>query len=448
MGTTGRTSRRFQLLAAALLMVLGVAACSGSKSSDQAGGSTSKTVNWWGWAPGKALADTYIAAFSKAHPDVKVVYKEVPYAEYVNALRLGLQADSGPDVFALQPGEITDRFGPSAADLTSRADTDLGKDWRSTITGEAQSQFEVDGKQLGMPVQLSASGLLWYNKSLFDANHLTPPTTAAEVQQVCDAFAKKKVTCFEQGAKDSWANIDFYMTLAADTAPGAFYEAIDGKRRWTDPGLVAAFKTWKDMFDKGYFGKGAAGLAVYPDASANFAQGRSAMTLLGTWQASFMDAASLKLSREGKGTTKELPVILPLAFPDMNGDGKKPKTFGGPDYGLAINSKSSAQDAAWTFVRWLSTDKAGQQLIAANKFLPALSGVPLSSKGLVDQAAQEPALKQVLSFMADIDGYREIPYAKIKTALGDALSALSVGQQTPEQAAQAVQQASEQITRR
>lgn len=426
-----------------------VAACSGGgaggSSGGEAGGSTSTTVNWWGWAPGKELADSYIAAFAKDNPDIKVVYKEVPYADYVNALRLGLQSDAGPDVFALQPGEITDRFGPSAADLAKRATADLGADWTSKITGDAQAQFTTDGKQLGMPVQLSASGMLWYNKSLFDANDLTPPTTGEELAKVCAAFAVKKITCLGQGAKDAWANIDFYMTLAADTAPGAFYEAVEGKRPWTDPGLVAAFQDWQDMFDQGYFGSGAAGVAVYPDASADFAQGKSAMTLLGTWQASFMDKESLKLAQEGKSTNT--PVILPLAFPDINGDGTAPKTFGGPDYGLAISSNSDAQDASWTFVKWLSMSQSGQKLIADNKFLPALTDVPLSSEGLVDPTVQKPALQEVVSFMSDIGGYREIPYAEIKTALGDALSALAVDRQTPEAAAQAVQQASEQISR-
>ncbi|WP_307849150.1 ABC transporter substrate-binding protein [Micromonospora sp. U56] len=420
-----------------------MAACGGG-GGDGGGGSSSKTVNWWGWAPGNDLATKYVAAFNKEHPDIKVVYKEIPYADYVNALRLGLRSDSGPDVFALQPGEITDRFGPSGMDLTARARQSLGADWASTIVGESHTQFARDGKQFGMPVQLSASGMVWYDKTLFDQHGLKPPTNADELRKVCAAFASLSVVCMAQGAKDAWANIDFYMTLAADTVPGAFYEAVDGKRPWTDPGLVRAFELWRQMFTEGIFGKGSAGLAVYPDTVGQFANGKAAMIMLGTWQAGFMDAAALKLGQEGKFVPR---VMLPVAFPDVNGDGQPPKTFGGPDYGLAINSRSDAQDAAWTFVHWLSSNQNGQNLIAAEKFVPAVKGVPMGDSNLVDPQTQKPALQQVVDFMANSEGYREIPYAEIKTALGDALAAVAVGRQTPARAAEAVEQVSRGLKR-
>ncbi|HEX6514336.1 MAG TPA: ABC transporter substrate-binding protein [Nocardioidaceae bacterium] len=423
------------------MLLLALTACG---AADAGGGSTSKTVNWWGWAPGKDLADIYLADFKKQHPDIKVVYKEVPYGDYVNALRLGLRSSSGPDVFALQPGEITDRFAASGLDLTDRAKQSLGENWPDKMVGDSYTQFARNGKQYGMPVQLSASGMVWYDKTLFDKYGLEPPTNAEELQKVCDAFNGHGIVCMAQGAKDSWANLDVYMTLAADTAPGAFYEAVDGKRPWTDPGLVRAFELWKQLFDTGVFGKGSAGLAVYPDTVGQFANGKAAMIPLGTWQAGFMDKTALKLGQSGKFVPR---VILPMRFPDMDGDGEQPKTFGGPDYGLAINANSDAQDASWTFVHWLSSTEDGQRLVAEQKFVPALKGVKMGDSNLVAPEVQRPALDMVQQLMAEAQGYREIPYADLKVALGDALAAVAVGEQTPEEAAVAVQQASDQITR-
>lgn len=421
------------------VFLLALAACGGG--GDEAGGSEdgaaeegsgSQSVNWWGWAPGKDLADEYLAEFEKEHPDIKVVYKEVPYGEYVNALRLGLRSDSGPDVFALQPGEITDRFGPSGVDLSS-----FGSDWESDVVGDSHEQFARDGKQVGMPVQLSASGIAWYNKTVFDEYELEPPTNAEELSQVCDTLAAEDIVCMAQGAQDAWANIDFYMALAADTAPGVFYEAVDGETPWTDPGLVEAFELWQQMFEDGVFGEGSAGLAVYPDTVAQFSGGEAGMIMLGTWQAGFMDATHLEAAQDTEEYDPQ--VILPMAFPDMDGDGQQPKPFGGPDYGLAINADSDAQEASWTFVEWLSATEEGQSLIGAEKFVPALEGVPLSDDDLVEPSVQEPALDQVIEYMAESEGYREIPYAEIKTALGEALANVAVGQQTPEQAAEAVE---------
>lgn len=439
--TTGpRRSRRIAaVLFTALLLAL--SACGGGGGE---GGSTSKTVNWWGWAPGKDLADIYLAEFKKEHPDIKVVYKEVPYDQYVNALRLGLRSDSGPDVFALQPGEITDRFATYGLDLTSRAEDSLGADWTGKMVGDSYQQFARDDKQYGMPVQLSASGMAWYDQTLFDQYQLEPPTNAQQLDQVCDTFNQHGIVCMAQGAKDSWANMDVYMTLAADTAPGAFYEAVEGERPWTDPGLVEAFELWKGLFDDHVFGEGSAGLAVYPDTVGQFANGKAAMIALGTWQAGFMDKNALKLGQEGKFVPR---VMLPMRFPDMNGDGQQPKTFGGPDYGLAINADSDAQDASWTFVHWLSSTVDGQTLIADQKFVPALQGVKMGDSDLVAPDVQKPALDMVQQLMAEAEGYREIPYADLKVALGDALAAVAVGEQTPEEAADAVQQASDQIAR-
>lgn len=437
-----RHTKTARLLAATAtcLLLFTTGACGGAGK----GGSTSKTLNWWGWAPGKQLADTYLAGFKKAHPDIKVIYKEIPYDDYVNALRLGLRSKSGPDVFALQPGEITDRFATFGMDLSRRAKQSLGNDWAQKLVGDSQKQFARDGKQYALPVQLSASGMVWYDKTLFDKYHLQPPTNADQLHKVCDTFNQNGIVCMAQGAKDPFANLDVYMTLAADTAPGAFYEAVDGKRPWTDPGLVKAFELFKQLFDDHVFGKGSTGLAVYPDTVGKFANGKAAMIPLGTWQAGFMDKTALKAGQTGTFVPR---VMLPMKFPDMNGDGQQPKTFGGPDYGLAINTTSHAQDASWTFVSWLASSKAGQDMIAAQKFVPALADVPLGADNLVDPELQKPALDTVQQLQAQAQGYREIPYADLKTALGDELAAVAVGERSPKDAAAAVQRASDQLDR-
>jgi raffinose/stachyose/melibiose transport system substrate-binding protein len=239
--------------------------------------------------------------------------------------------------------------------------------------------------------------------------------------------------------------MDVYMTLAADLAPGAFYDAVEGKKQWTDPGLVKAFEVWKQMIDRGIFGKGAMGLATYPDTSTNFATGKAAMTILGTWQATFMNNTAQK-ANFGKNKYVKL-VLLPAPFPDVNGDGQPPKTFGGPDYGLAIRKGTKSQDATWTFIQWLAATKSGQQMVADQEFVPAIKDVELSDKDLVEPSVQKPALKQIVGFMENSEGYREIPYADLKTALGDALAAVAVGKQSPQQAAESVQKVSDTIKR-
>jgi ABC-type glycerol-3-phosphate transport system substrate-binding protein len=86
-------------------------------------------------------------------------------------------------------------------------------------------------------------------------------------------------------------------------------------------------------------------------------------------------------------------------------------------------------------------------MVADQEFVPAIKGVELSDKDLVEPSVQKPALKQIVGFMENSEGYREIPYADLKTALGDALAAVAVGKQSPQQAAESVQKVSDTIKR-
>src|SRR5690242_3013963 len=82
--TRGRGVRTAAALAIASVTAAGMAACStsGAPAAGGGGGSggsaTSGTVNWWGWSPSTQDAGTYIAAFNKVYPNIKVNYKLLP----------------------------------------------------------------------------------------------------------------------------------------------------------------------------------------------------------------------------------------------------------------------------------------------------------------------------------------------------------------------------------
>ena len=97
-----RLSRSAAVLAVVGMAALGLAGCSTS-STPSSSSATKGTVNWWGWTPELATAKTYIAAFNKVYPKIKVNYKQVTIADWEAALRPALASSNGPDVFDIQP---------------------------------------------------------------------------------------------------------------------------------------------------------------------------------------------------------------------------------------------------------------------------------------------------------------------------------------------------------
>ena len=79
--STPKTPLKLTVIVGAALMAL--TACggggSGGEGSDDGGSATSGTVNWWSWTPDNNVAEREIAAFNKQYPDIKVIYKKVPW---------------------------------------------------------------------------------------------------------------------------------------------------------------------------------------------------------------------------------------------------------------------------------------------------------------------------------------------------------------------------------
>ena len=397
------------------------------------------TISFWTWNPDVNTAKPYIAAFEASHPNIKVEHRFIQYSDYVNTTQLALQSGSGPDVFGLQVGALTTPFAPLAEDLTPSISKVLGDDWKTKLT--ATEQLAVDGKQVALPWMITGGGLMWANQTVLDSLSLTMPTNMAELKTFCAAVKKAKKDCIIQGAKDSWQNIDVYQSIVNQISPGLFYKALAGEADFSSPEFVKAFEVWKSFFTDGLFQEGALGMTGYPDANDAFKNGKAALIAFGTWQNSDTTKGTLAQYAKTYGDSfNKNTVFMPYTFPQVVDGGTTGKLFGGPDVGFAVSSSSKAKEAAEAFAGWLTASEESQKLMAKSVIQPALSSVPLdlsevtTPEQVTALEAQGPALK-------DMVGAREIQNADVKTALGDALSSVASGQQSPAEAAAAVQAA-------
>ncbi|MGW6282540.1 ABC transporter substrate-binding protein [Kribbella sp. NPDC055071] len=428
---------------AGILAVAAAIALAGCSSGTESSASGPVTLTWWGW--NAFNSPQAIKDFEAANPSIKVTYKQYAYNDYVTALRPGLSSGKGPDVFQVQPGDLTTNFGPLAVPVEDRVAKDLGQDWAGKFNPEGLSQLQVDKKQVALPAYMSAAGLIYYNKKLLDQYGVSVPTDFDQWKQACATLKAHNVKCLAHGAKDAWVNLDVYLSLINSIAPGKVYDAIGGKASWTDPEFVQAMKAWSELFTSGIIPAGATAATEYPDAQTTFLEDKAAFIALGTWNTPATMTKTGQVDAQKTVTRKIDGLFLSAPFPAPIAGGTPTKLFGGPDNGFAVSAKSSQQDAAFKFLEFLTAGD-GQKIQAAGGNIPAITSVKVATTDVINpsQVADIEGQQQALTSLI---GARQIPYSDLSTALGDALSAVAAGTSSPEDALKKVQSASQSVTR-
>lgn len=413
----------------------------------------SGSVVFWGWK-GVDEVNTQIDAFNEVYPDISVEYKFIDFSVYVSSLRTGLGAGTdGPDVFLLQPGAITAEYGPAGADLEYLAEEALGADWQSQLSEGAVSAFTVDGNLKAVAGGAGGAGTLLVNQTLLESLGLTVPstsTTLTEWLEMCGVIEAAGTTCFAHGAKDAWVNLDVFRSTANSVSPGTFSRAAAGEVSWEDPQIIEALELWQSFFSNGLMQRGALAAAQYPDVALSYVTQEAAMVAMGTWEsAGFIEEVNLA-QQSGSGVTEPTPFVSVLTgFPDVAEKGNAVGIFADPDTGMALNPNSDNVDAAELFIIWSTLDPSGGAKVSADALaqVPVLAGVTGEPAGLVDSAAQGASISFITNGVVQSAESRNIPYAELVTAIGDALQAVAAGTQTPSQAAASIEAVSQSITR-
>jgi raffinose/stachyose/melibiose transport system substrate-binding protein len=446
---TGHRLRRVMAPVVACIAAATVAtACSSSGAPTDSGGSaTSGTVNWWGWSPSAQAAQADIAAFNKVYPHIKVNYKLLPVTGVAAAMRPGLAAGAlGPDVFDVTPGPELTSWGVFALDLTSTVEKALGPDWKSKLAaGGINTLTTSSGKFAALSIGSIFAGTLWINENLFQKYGVTPPTTLSQWVSDCAVFKAHGVGCFVQGVASLGFSQDTLQEIADSVSPGTWTQATEGKTEWTNHVFVKTLTIWKSLFTDGIMEPGALAVQQYPDASNDFLTGKYAMIEMGTWYTPNATRSGLLDALSAAGVSNPVPfTAIPIPFPNVAGPGHRGGYyFGESDYGLAVNANSRVRNAALTFVTWMTTARAGQQLVAngLNDF-PSLRGVTpdWNSIQLVDPSVQLPIISGLIDQTSHVIEPREAPLnAQMQQAIQVAATTVAAGQATPAQAAATLQ---------
>ncbi len=309
---------------------------------------------WSSWNATEPQAQTMVKAaeeFMKEYPDVKIEFT-FNGRDNSNLVVPALQSGQKIDMY---DGNV-DRCFPVWKDnaivldeyFTQSYPTTGGKPFNDCILPAFTNMAKgiADGKLMYVPY-IPQAFLYFYNKDIFkEAGVTAAPKTWDEFMQACEKI--KAAGYIPLTFDDAYAeqNFGYYLSRLKGDKFVADLVNDTTKAMWDDPAVLEAAKVFEDMVKKGYFAKNV-GTNRFPAGQQEMViEGKIAMYLNGTW-----------LPNEVKDVAGEDFPWGQFAYPTVAGgvDDTSAGAYG--SFGIAIDKKCQAPDAAFQFAVYLTTGK-------------------------------------------------------------------------------------------
>ena len=327
------------------------------------------------------VLNAYIEEFNKLYPNIKIQHEQVGgYDDVRQQISTEITVGNQPNIAYCYPDHVAlynvskavyplDALIGSTVEIT-RAD---GSTERMGLTQKQINDFIPgyynegkqfgDGKMYTLPLSKSTE-VLYYNKTFFDANGLTPPTTWDEMEALCRKIKEIDPNCIPLGY-DSEAN--WFITMCEQL--GTPYTSATGEHfifnTAENRAFVKEFRSWydDDLFTtQEIYGSYTSGLFVAQEGQKSYM--------------SIGSSAGATHQRPTKGTDGKYPFEVGIAtIPQANPS--NPKVISqGPS--LCIFDKANKQEvyASWLFMKFLTTNVDFQaEFSMASGYVPVLRSV-------------------------------------------------------------------------
>lgn len=332
----------------------------------------------------RSILDDCIKDFNDLYPNIKIEQKsQGDYPSLRDAISTELSASRAPSLAYCYPDHVA-LYNKSKAVMTlddyiASELTVTHKDGSTEILGLTQEQIDDyvpfyyeegkmygDGKMYTLPM-LKSTELLYYNKTYFEENELTVPTTWDEVESVCqrildietakDGGLEKNPTIplgYDSGSNWFITMTEQYGSDYTSSEKGSYFLFNNETNR----NFVARFREW---YDKGYvttedtFGSYTSDLFTQTEAGKTKAYMCIGSSAGATYQRP-------DLNKDGKTYPFEVGVAM---LPQV--DTENPKMISqGPS--LCLFKKDNPQEvaAAWLFAKYLTTSVEYQARLSMN----------------------------------------------------------------------------------
>jgi raffinose/stachyose/melibiose transport system substrate-binding protein len=301
--------------------------------------------------------ETYCKQFEAkmlAEENIKVkVNLEMPSSDqYESVLQARLSSGDAPDLYTLHSNNIATYY--KAGNLTDLS----GEALAGKIYDNVKATVTQDGKLLAVPIESQAWGVL-YNKDIFKECGLAVPETLDELTNVCAVLTEKGYTPFMLAYQEQWVpQLMTALTLGGKVS-GEIPDWVD--RMYKDEGSYAEVKDIFGPIDLIMQNGTDRAMETGSEAgSADFANGKAAMYVQGTWASGTIM------------TTNPAMNLGVFALPINNNKADTLVNLS-TSTTLAVYPGSKEMDLALKFANYVLDDKDSSALFEACSFNPLAS---------------------------------------------------------------------------
>ena len=397
------------------------------------------TITFRTWNPADSGPDSpiykIIDAFEKENPDIEVDYRFVESGAYQEHMRVELIGENGPDIYGISSGSAFDVFRLFEEDLTPYCENTWGPDWQHKfLTSCMERVSNEDGKVYGLPLGQTYAGYMWADVNMLRSYGCEVPKSYSDMKETCRILRESGQQPLSIGAKDSWMNLDLWMSIAADCDRDLLYDCIEGRASFESEPMIESFRIWQECFNNGVFQDKAIRMPIYDTVNDMFQRDKTIpMFVNGSWAMNMYTVSDEKtrLNFDGEGADHDIFLI------DWNDDGKVAPVTANPDVILCLNPESRQKEAAFRFMAYLANE--GQEILVNRylEYMPSLSDMEVNVRGLGDDGKKN--LEYIIeNGKTNVAGQRGIKYEDLSLAVCAALKDLALGRITPGEAAETI----------
>lgn len=411
-----------------LAILLTTAGCGGGQSTPAAKSSGAGkvsddghiTIEFWYPLSGKSgqVIEDLVKQFNESQTEITVVSTyQGGYGPLMAKLWSAISAGNPPATALVGAAPLLGNTGSIVA-VTEYLDQSEGID-RSQIYPAFWEYNSAGGKIWSMPFNHSLP-LLYYNRDLFSAAGLDPNQPPEDWEQVVELGQKLTLDTDNNGKIDQWGfntsdDTHWYLSTMLLSNGVSIVNSEETEVLYNQPAAVEMLTLWGDMVNK---------YQIMPpnqhsESEGDFLAGKLAMYC----------ASSSRVPAYERDTPFKLGVAM---MPSVKGSRAVP--IGGASLVIFKDDNTVFADAAWKFIKFMTTKESSAHLSTQTGYLPIYKDAlewPEMIEHLKNNPSQKVAIEQLQYAVA-------IPeFAALGTSdseLRSAVQKVELGASTPQQA--------------
>lgn len=320
---------------------------------------TIRLVHYMGEQAKRDALDAMLAAFSEAHPEIKVDVEVVASSSYIATYKNYIAAGEAPDIMFGKPQTMQEFVdGGYFMDLKDEA-------CMANVLPMLVDECTVNGGVYGFPIDAQVKAT-FYNKKMFQEAGLEVPATKGELFKVCDTFMDQGVYPFVHPYNfihGVFHELDsFFTSMAAATGnENVWMDSQNGVKDLSgNPAVVEAM----EMFSKFASYKDAGDTAVdQTQGIQNFAAGQRPMYMNGGWLMGDVIAAS----PDGEFG------MFPTPWSD---NPEENKLWIGIDDVFVVSQQTEHRDEVMTLLNFFANEESSKTWMSTAKLMTSNITVP------------------------------------------------------------------------